>query len=352
VEAGFSKKGIDAYHGLARFKDQRSLQIGDEVLTARFVLIASGAIPARLGIEGEEHVITSTEFLELESLPRRIVFIGGGYVAAELSHIAARAGAAVTILQRGARMLPLFDPTLVEWLTERSREIGMDIRLRTQVLAVERKPSGFVVRGSADAGVREFECDLVVHAAGRVANIEALGVDLAGVETRGGKLVLNDHLQSVSNPAVYAAGDAASKGPPLTPVAAHDARLAASNMLEGNRHKVSYRGIPSVAFTIPPIASVGMSEQQARDGEYKFKVNVERASDWYTARRVAEPLYGFKVLIEEGTGLILGAHLVGPQVGEVINVIALAIRTGMTAKDLRDAVFAYPTGASDIGYMM
>ena len=167
-----------------------------------------------------------------------------------------------------------------------------------------------------------------------------------------GRLKLNEFLQSVSNPAVYAVGDAAMSGPPLTPVSSHDAKVAAANMLKGNHQKPNCLGVPSVAFTIPPIASVGLSERQARGKGLKFRMRSEKAPDWYTARRVAETAYGFKVLIEEETDHILGAHLIGPSVDEVINVFALAIRQGLTAEDLRTTIFAYPTGASDIGYML
>jgi glutathione reductase (NADPH) len=192
----------------------------------------------------------------------------------------------------------------------------------------------------------------VVHAAGRVPDLEALDLEAAGVESEKGRLKLNDHLQSVSNSAVYAAGDAASKGPPLTPVAGYDAEIAAENMLNGNNRKPNYLGVPSVCFTIPPIAAVGLSEEQAKKQGLKLKVRSAKASDWYTARQSAEPAYGFKVLIEEGSERILGAHLIGPRADEVINVFALAIRRGIVAKDLKDAIFAYPTSASDIEYML
>ena len=174
----------------------------------------------------------------------------------------------------------------------------------------------------------------------------------AGVESDKGRLKLNEFLQSVSNPSVYAAGDAASNGPPLTPVASHDAHIVAGNMLNGNREKPNYLGVPSVAFTLPPIASVGLGEQQARDKGLKFRVQHKIVPDWYTARRVAETSYGFKVLVEEGSDRILGAHLIGPHVDEIINVFALAIRKELTADDLKTTIFAYPTGASDIGYML
>ncbi len=138
----------------------------------------------------------------------------------------------------------------------------------------------------------------------------------------------------------------------MTPVAAHDAKVVAENLIQGNSKKPNYLGVPSVAFTIPPIATVGLSEQQAREQKLKFRVNVQKASDWYTARRVAEATYGYKVLIEEQTDRILGASLVGPHVDEVINLFGFAIRNGLGAAALQDAIFAYPTGASDIGYML
>jgi glutathione reductase (NADPH) len=114
-------------------------------------------------------------------------------------------------------------------------------------------------------------------------------------------------LQSVSNPAVYAIGDAAAKAPPLTPVSSHDGKVVAANIVEGNRHQPDYRGVPSVAFTLPPIAAVGLSEAAAREQAPKLRVKSARVPDWYTARRVGEPVYGFKTLVEEGSGRFLGA---------------------------------------------
>lgn len=342
-EQGFAKQGIDAYHGRARFRGPNAVEVGSQRLEGRFILIAVGAVPMRLGVPGEEHIITSTEFLELDRLPKRIVLLGGGFIAAEFAHIAARAGSQVTVLEQMDRMLAPFDPDLVGWLMEKFREIGIDVRLATRVTAIEKTGRGLSVRASSNGAEAVFDADLVVHAAGRVPDLEPLDLVAGGVASEKGRLKLNEFLQSVTNSAVYAAGDAATRGPPLTPVASHDAKVAAANMLEGNHQKPDYAGVPSVAFTIPPIASVGMSEEQARAQGRKFRVRTRRASDWYTARRVAETVYGFKVLVEEGTGHILGAHLVGPHVDEVINLFALAIRKGLTAEDLKSTIFAYPT---------
>ncbi|MGH8769812.1 MAG: dihydrolipoyl dehydrogenase family protein [Burkholderiales bacterium] len=348
----YAAKGIDTFHGRARFTSRNTMEVNGDVLEGRHFLIATGAEPVKLGIPGEEHLQTNEDFLTLEHLPRRLVLVGGGYIAAEFSHIAARAGAQVTILQRGERMLVRFDPDLVGWLMEKFREIGIDVRTRTKVVAIAKTENGFSVRASSNGNTSTFEADLVVHAAGRAPALEALDLGAADVAVKNGRLELNEHLQSVTNPAVYAAGDAAQMGPPLTPVSSHDAKIVAMNLLEGNHRKPDYSGVPNVAFTVPPIAAVGLSEAEARERGLKFRTNTQKASDWYTARRVAEPTYGFKVLVEEETDRLLGAHLVGPHADEVINSFALAIRHELTADELKATMFAYPTGASDIGYMV
>lgn len=354
-EKRYADSGIDAFHGRARFTGRASVEMDDQgSFKARRVLIAAGARPAPLGFPGEEYLIANDEFLELEELPKRIVLVGGGYIAAEFSHIAARAGAKVTVLQRGERMLTNFDAELVGWLMESFRAVGIDVRTGHVVESIEKMGDSFIVRArSNDGAAVSVEADLVVHAAGRIPDLDSLDLETAGVErTKRGHIKLNEFLQSVSNPAVYAAGDAAQMGPPLTPVSSHDAKVVVSNLLDGNRHRPDYRGVPSVAFTIPPIARVGLSEQEAREAGLKFRVKSQKTSDWYTARRVAEPVYGFKMLIEEGTDRVLGAHLVGPHVDEVINIFGLAIRNQLTSEDLKTTMFAYPTGASDISDML
>lgn len=351
-EHSYDGKGIDTYHGHARFTGTNSLTVDGEDLDAAHVLIAAGAGPIKLGIPGEQYFATSEDFLAMERPPRRIVLVGGGYIASEFSHIAARAGAKVTILQRGERMLAGFDPDLVGWLMDKFRDIGVDVRLHTTVEAIEKKDSGFAVRASSEGGDATFEADLVVHSAGRAPALDALDLAAGGIAVEKGRIELNEYLQSVSNPAVYAAGDAAQKGPPLTPVSSHDASVAAANLLEGNCHKPDYSAVPSVAFTIPPIAAVGLSEEQAREQGLNFRTQSRKASDWFTARQSSEKTYGFKIMVEDDTGHIIGAHLVGPHADEVINLFALAIRHELTADDLKATIFSYPTSASDVGSML
>ena len=348
----YANKGIATYHGRARFTGRNTIEVNGQLLEAKYVLIAAGAEPVKLGIPGDEHLITNEGFLALPALPRRIVLVGGGYIAAEFSHIAARAGAQVTILQQRERMLKGFDPDVVGWLMEAFEAIGIDVRLQTTVDAIERADGGYRVHASHRGQSTVLEADLVVHAAGRAPALDSLDLAAAGVITEHGGLKLNEYLQSVSNPSVYAAGDAAHRGPPLTPVSSHDAKVVAANLLEGNHRTPNYDGVPSVVFTIPPIAAVGLTEAQARERGGKFRVRSQKASDWFTARQAAEPVYGFKVIVEEETDRVLGAHLVGPHVDETINLFALAIRHGLTAEDLKTTMFAYPTGASDVGYML
>jgi glutathione reductase (NADPH) len=160
-------------------------------------------------------------------------------------------------------------------------------------------------------------------------------------------------LQSVSNPAIYAAGDAAASSlPKLTPVAAYEGNIVASNLLKGNHRKVEPIAVPSIVFTVPALASVGLSENAAHQNGLRFRVNAEDTSRWYSSRRTREQCSGFKVLIEEGTDRILGAHVLGAHAEELINMFALAMQAGIPASKLKTTMLGYPTGASDLSYMV
>lgn len=353
MQKGYARAGIVAYRGRTHFTDRTTVQVNDEQLIGRFVLIAAGAMPAALNIPGEAYVTRSDQFLELERLPKGIVFIGGGYISFEFAHVAARAGAQVIILHRGARPLEGFDPDLVKHLVQGTNDMGADVRVKTAVAAVDKHGERLVVRCSTDQGDQEFAGDLVVHGAGRVPEIDDLELDKAGVTSEKKGVSVNEFLQSVSNPALYAAGDAAATGGPrLTPVASMEGHIAASNMLKGNHRKPNYSGVPTVVFTTPPLASVGLREDEAKHQGLKFKVKYEDTSGWYVSRRVNLKYSGFKVLEEEGTDRILGAHVLGDHAEEVINIFGLAIRNGLTALDLKTMIYAYPTSCSDISYMV
>ncbi len=352
-EQSFAEAGIITQHGRAHFVDRTSVQVGEDTLVGRHVAIATGARHAPLEIPGEDLLTTSTQFLDLEELPRRIVFVGGGYIAFEFAHIAARAGAQVQVLHRGSRPLKQFDPDLVSLLVQASRELGIEVHVNRAVTAIERQGDRLLVHTRTGAQEHTVEADLVVHAAGRVSEIDDLDLEVAGIAREKDGISVNEYLQSVSNPAVYAAGDAvASGGFPLTPVAGMQGGIVARNLLEGNRHTPNYTGIPSVVFTTPPLARVGLLEEAARAQGLRFTTHHEDTSGWYSSRRVALGHTGFKTLVEEGTERILGAHLLGLHAEEVINLFALAIRMGLRASDLKQMVYAYPTSASDVSYMV
>jgi glutathione reductase (NADPH) len=341
-EQTYRDKGIDTFHPGSRRRNARR-----QAHRPRVRRRADQAEHPGRRASGDERGLSTAR-----DAASTIALVGGGYIAAEFSHIAALAGAEVTVLQHGDRMLKNFDADLVGWLMEKFEALGIDVRTGTSVERIEKADRGFRVWASVHGAKVSVDADLVIHSAGRAPAFDALNLEAADVKVENGRLELNEFLQSVSNPAVYAAGDAAQMGPPLTPVSSHDAKVVAANLIKGNHAYPDYRGVPSVVFTLPPIAAVGMTEEKARTSGQKLRTQSKRVSSWFTARQAAEPVYGFKVLIDAETDLILGAHLVGPRVDEVINLFALAMRHDLTAEDLKKTTFAYPTGASDIGYML
>ncbi len=352
TERAWAKMGVEQFHGRARFVGATTLAVGDDRLTGRRILIAAGAMPAPLGFPGAEHLATSDAFLNLDQMPPRIVFVGGGYISFEFAHVAARAGADVTILHRGPRPLDGFDPDLVGLLLRRTRELGIHVELEIDVLGIEQSAGGVAVRGRQRGAARRFDAPLAVHGAGRVPEIDDLDLATAGVAREKRGVTVNEFLQSVSNPAVYAGGDAAASGPALTPKADHDVGVLVTNLLEGNRRAVNYDGLASAVFTIPPLASAGLLESAATAAGVTFRTNWQDTSGWFNTRRVGETVSGYKVLVEEGTGRILGAHLLGPNAAEVINLFATAIRVGIPAHELKQVIFAYPSSGSDIRFML
>jgi glutathione reductase (NADPH) len=270
------------------------------------------------------------------------------------------------------------DPDLVDQLVQRTCDLGVDVQLQTEVKGIVRSSgnglavNAFSIREDVNRPEEHIiETDMVVHGAGRVPDIEGLDLEAAGIEYDQKKgIKINEYLQSVSNPAVYAAGDvAAIGGPQLTPVAVYDGKVVASNLLKGNHVKPNYNGVPSVVFTIPPLASVGLQECAAKQQGLQFRTNFEKnTSSWYSSRRIGERYSGFKVLVEEregnatnpagndddsaNGGRILGAHLLGIHAEEIINIFALAIRLGLNTTDIKDAILSYPTKSSDISYML
>jgi len=310
-------------------------------------------MPIKLGIAGEEYLITSDDFLNLDKMPDRVVFVGGGYISMEFANVCAQAGASVTVLHRSSHILKSFDPDLADKVAQAARSNGINLLLNTQVERIEQSEEGLLVSSSSPHGTQKTRADIVVHGAGRVADVGDLDLEKANVRRGKRGVLVNEYLQSISNQAIYAAGDAAgTEGQPLTPVAAREGQVVAENLLKVNKARPDYKGIPSVAFTLPPIASVGLKEEEAQKKGLKIKLNFQDTSNWYSSRRLGEKYSASKVLVEDRSNLILGAHLVGPSADELINFFALAIQYDLTAEDLKQAIFAYPTHASDLTYMV
>lgn len=348
----YAEAGIDMYHGRASFDGPDRIRVGDDLLIGKHICIATGAKPRALGIPGEEHVSTSEDFLEMENLPGRVLFIGGGYISFEFSHVAAIAGAKVTILQRSDRPLKKFDPDLVERLCDRSRDLGIDIQLNTEVDGVEKISDGFTVHGSRDGEKTTYQTDLVVHGAGRVPQIDDLGLEKGNVDFDKHGIIVDEYLRSVSNPKVYAAGDVVGSSPPLTPAARHEGGVAASNLLEPSSRKVYDYPIPSVAFTIPPLARIGLLESEAVEQGLEVEVCHHNISKWKTHRRVGDKHAACKILVDKSTDRIIGAHIFGHRADEQINLFTLAMRAGVTASELHKTIFAFPTSGYDAGWMV
>jgi len=353
-ERGFEKAGIATYHGPGRFLSPDKLSVDGAVLEARHFVIAAGAKPRRLGVPGEEHLVTSTAFLELDQLPPRIAFVGAGYISFEFAHVARRAGAQAILVGRG-RPLQHFEQDLVTRLVDHTRSLGIELRLDAEVTAIEQRGAAYRLRVNVGGQTDTVEADLVVHGAGRIPNTEGLDLGAANIATApDGGVQVNEFLQSVTNPRVYAAGDAAAAPGSLrlTPVAGYEGTIVAANLLKGNTRTPDFRGIPSVVFTVPPLAGVGLTEANAREQQLDMRVSTQDTSSWYSNRRVAETCAMFKVIVENQTGRVVGAHLLGPHAEEVINLFALAIRSDLAATDLKHLLYAYPTSGSDVPYMI
>lgn len=352
-ETGMEKIGITPIHGRASFVDEETIEVNGERLTAKNFVIAAGAKPAPIPIDGFEYLTTSTEFLELEELPDSIVFVGGGFISFEFAHIATRAGSKVHIVHRGERPLENFEADMVDILLKKTEELGISVHLNTEVQSVEQADNGFTVIANADGETQNITGDLVVHGAGRVPDIDDMNLEKGNIERTKKGVSVNDFLQSSRNSKVYAVGDAAdTDGLPLTPVAGFESHIAASNLLEGNHRKAEYPAQPTVVFTIPPLAMVGVTEQQARDKGYNVEVNFKKTDGWYSYRRTNESPTAFKSIINKESGHILGAHTLGSKSEEIINLFAMAMNQNLKATQMKKMVYAYPSHASDIPYMV
>ena len=349
IERTLVDSGATPLHGSARFLSPDTVEVDGVPHSAGHFVLATGALPVPLGIPGEESVWDSERFMASGSLGQRVAFIGGGYVSFEFAHIAAAAGARVTILQRGAHVLKEFDADLAAMLARSYRDAGIDVRVDAPVSAVRRR--GDVLEVALGDGTN-VECDTVVHGAGRAADLAGLDLEAGNVAYGRRGIEVGPSMRSVTNPRVYAAGDAAALGAPLTPVGIAQARIAAANILEPGSAVFAPKAVPSVVFSDPPLASVGLTEARANADGLDVEVKFTDTSGWASSRRVGVRISGAKTIVERGSGRIVGAHLLGHAAEEVVNVFAAAMMGGLTAEDLRSAIWSYPTDSYNVAYLL
>jgi glutathione reductase (NADPH) len=347
IEGWMRESGAETLHGTARLVSAHEVEVDGRRFAAANVVVATGARPVDLGIPGEGLVTTSTEFLELERLPPRVAFIGGGYISCEFAWLSRMAGAAVTILHRGEHLLKGFDQQLADVLVERYRSLGIEVVTGAAVHEIRRHGDELVVVH----GAGELAVDLVVHGAGRVADLDGLGLEAAGIEAGRRGVRVDARLRSVSDARVWAAGDAADKGLPLTPVASKEGQVVAAGIL-GEDAEYDGRAVPSVCFSDPPLAAVGMSTAEAEKRGDAVKVLRADTSEWFSQRRLGQTHGGAALVTDAVTGRLLGGHLLGVNADEVVNVLALAVRHGLTAGDLTATTWSYPTATSELPYLL
>ena len=352
-EKNFKENGIKTFNGAARFLKPNHLKIGEETIEAKKIVIATGAKPRKLSICGEEYLFSSDDFLNLEKLPESILFAGGGYIAFEFAQMAALCGSKVTIIQKDDLPLKKFEQDMVKHVLEFSKKIGINVVLNTEVDEVIKTGDNFKVIARKENSKVEFVTKMVINSSGRIPAIFNLDLEKGNIAYSERGIEVDKYLRSISNPNVFAAGDvSASEGLPLTPLASMEANVVASQLTGDEVTESHYSVMPSVVFTQPPLASVGYTEKEASDKSLHFEVTSGSATGWFNARQAVAPVYAYKILIEKKTEKILGAHLVGPQAEETINLFAMAIKAGLNTNEIQKILFTFPSSASDISSML
>jgi glutathione reductase (NADPH) len=347
-----AERGVEVVRGRAAFAAPNAVKVGTRVLEAKNIVIATGSKTRTLPIPGADHMITSDEVLSESTLPSSVVFIGGGVIALEFSHVYVRAGVKVTILEALPRLLAAMDSDAVDRIRSESERLGVVIHTSVAVHRIEPAREGFRVVYEQDGTEHSIEAGRVVNGAGRVANVDSLDLDAGQVKHDGFRLALDPTLRSVSNSMVHACGDVLWNTPQLSPVATYEGQIVGRNIVEGPRHRPDYASTPSCVYTIPALASVGLTEAKAQERGAKVRIQATDMAEWISTRTYAESVAWAKVIVDETTDQILGAHIVGHAGEELINLFALAMQHGITAAALRSRVYGYPTFSSDIKYLI
>jgi glutathione reductase (NADPH) len=346
------ERGVEVIRGKGAFAGPNEVTVHGRTLTAKHIVVATGSKPRKLPFPGAAHMITSDDVLSERTLPGEVVFVGGGVIALEFSHVYARAGAAVTILEALPRLLPSADEDAVTRIREESERIGIKVHTGVKLQSVRRADGRLRIQFEQKDKVHELAADRVVNGAGRVANLDGLELERGKVETRNGRVLTDEFLRSTSNPSVYACGDALSAAAQLSPIATYEGRIVGRNIAEGPKHRPEYGSIPSCVFTVPALASVGVTEAKAREEGRNIEVHTNDMLDWLSSRTFAETAAYSKVILDKASDRILGAHIVGHASEEIIHTFALAMKHNIPASGIRDMVYAFPTYSADIKSMV
>lgn len=348
---GVAEKRGTVFHGTAKFTGPNTVDVDGTVLEGENIVIATGSTPRDLPIPGAELMITSDDVLSERDLPGEVVFIGGGVIAMEFSHVYARAGATVTILEVAPRLLPRMEADAVAILQEQAERVGVTVKTGVKVNGISGADGRLLVAYEHDGAAQTIAADRVVNGAGRVANVADLNLDAANVAHEGTNIAVDEYLRSTSNPAVWVVGDALSNSPQLSPVATYEGKIVGENIVNGPTVTADYSALPASVYTIPAYSSVGLTEEQARDADINLRVSVSDMTGWFSGKSYAESAAWAKVLIDEDTDRIVGAHMIGHNGEDLINLFVLAMKHGIPAAGLKDTILAYPTFSSDVKNM-
>lgn len=348
IRAAYDEIGVTTIFGRGRFLDADHVVVegGEEAgrtLSFGHAVLAVGRVPRPLDVPGAGLLVSSDDFLRVSRLPRSLVFIGGGYISFEFAHAAVRAGAEVTIAHRSGRVLKGFDPDMAVLAVQAARAAGIEVLLDAPLHSVEQAGQGLHLRVGKN-GETLLPCGMAVHGAGRVPALENLGLNLAGVGFTERGVRTGPDLRSPTNPRVFAVGDCRETPYALTPTADADGRAAGRNILSGGHDAPDCRGVPRVCFSLPPMAAVGALEEELAAANIPFEKRERDLSRDFSWKRLGQRFAASKLLLEPGeNGAILGAHMIGHGADELANLLALAIRQRVPARDMSEGCWAYPT---------
>lgn len=343
---GLDAAEIDRYQGQASFINANQIVVDDQNLAADQFLIATGQRPSVLPIDGQDLLQSSTDFLELEHLPKKIAFIGAGYIAFELAVIASAAGSEVHIIHHNDRPLKEFDQDLVTDLVEHMKSDGIQFHFNVNTKAVELLHPQYRITGENI----ELTADMVIGATGRVPNVEGLNLEKAGVDYDKRGISVDDHLRT-SQQNIFACGDVVSKSQPkLTPVAGFEAGYVVKAM-NGEAEEIEYPMIPTIVFGDQRLARIGVSERELAAHPEKYHSQTMELSSWYTYHRINDQGAKIKLIYDE-EDKIAAITCLSQLADEVINYLLIILTKKMTHEEVEKYIFAYPSPASDLSYFI